>query len=224
MLARYQSLTLLARIVVALLVIDAVLHALNVVAMALVIGAIVEQRSPIEIAAAADRYDAWALGQTYTYWLTGGVFVVWCHRAYANTLIFDHDPEHGLGWAIGGWFVPIINLYRPFTIMREIWNASAPRSTESASRARRDSLWLAAWWAAWVGSTLAFMFPRLVVALEFPIDELTWHAVILGGDILALTAALLAIGVVRGLTARQEARSRASLTDDERAALRRTFT
>jgi hypothetical protein len=30
------------------------------------------------------------------------------------------------GWAIGGFFVPFLNLARPFQVVREIWKASDP--------------------------------------------------------------------------------------------------
>ncbi|WP_324671005.1 DUF4328 domain-containing protein [Hymenobacter sp. GOD-10R] len=49
-------------------------------------------------------------------------FFSWFRRAYANLQRAGCRTEHSNGWAIGAWFVPILNLFRPYSIMREIWD------------------------------------------------------------------------------------------------------
>lgn len=55
--------------------------------------------------------------------LSAIAFVAWFHQAYKNLSTYsfvDHRP----GWAIGAWFVPFLNLYRPFKIMGELFRRS----------------------------------------------------------------------------------------------------
>jgi hypothetical protein len=48
-------------------------------------------------------------------------FMQWFRRAYYNL----HQKVNSLAytdrWAVAGWFVPVINLYRPFVIMKELY-------------------------------------------------------------------------------------------------------
>jgi hypothetical protein len=46
-------------------------------------------------------------------------FLPWFHRAYKN-LAAVHKTKHRPGWAIGAWFVPFLNLFRPYQIAKEI--------------------------------------------------------------------------------------------------------
>jgi hypothetical protein len=58
-------------------------------------------------------------GLTYLATVTG--FLVWFHRAYTNLHSLGMEPLRlRAGWAVGGWFVPILNLVRPKQIMSDI--------------------------------------------------------------------------------------------------------
>ena len=41
--------------------------------------------------------------------------------------------SRGAGWAIGPWFVPILNLFRPWQIAVETWEGSDPDMRDCAS-------------------------------------------------------------------------------------------
>ena len=47
-------------------------------------------------------------------------FIQWFRRAYYNLQVRTGNCEHGEGWAAGSWFVPIISLFRPLHIMKEM--------------------------------------------------------------------------------------------------------
>ncbi|AFM04397.1 hypothetical protein Fleli_2013 [Bernardetia litoralis DSM 6794] len=54
--------------------------------------------------------------------LTGFVlFLMWFRRAYKNIQIIGYETKHTDGWAVGGFFVPILAIYYPYNIMTEIW-------------------------------------------------------------------------------------------------------
>ncbi|MEC8831353.1 MAG: DUF4328 domain-containing protein, partial [Bacteroidota bacterium] len=51
-------------------------------------------------------------------------FIRWFRRAYYN-LSSRTDIRYDEGWAAGSWFVPILNLFRPYQIMKEIDDESS---------------------------------------------------------------------------------------------------
>src|SRR5919108_281392 len=54
------------------------------------------------------------------------VFIRWLHRAYKNIDVVARDQRrYGHGWAIGSWFVPILNLWRPKQVVNDVWRAGA---------------------------------------------------------------------------------------------------
>jgi hypothetical protein len=82
------------------------------------------------------------------------VFLVWFYRARVNADGRGWPQRRSPGWAIGAWFVPVINLWFPFQIMADIWRAGLP------AEARANRLILPGiWWACF----LAFYLVASVV-------------------------------------------------------------
>lgn len=85
------------------------------------------------------------------------IFLIWVRRAYTNLYSLQSKPtEYSSAWSIGSYFVPILNLFRPYTIMKEIWFGSQPISTEeylyeSESHFGLSSTgFLQLWWAVFL--------------------------------------------------------------------------
>jgi hypothetical protein len=74
------------------------------------------------------------------------VFLVWAWRSRINAeLIAGPDTQRRRrGWTIGGWICPVANLFVPFQIMTDIYQASSPRRTGLVDNV------LKFWWAAWL--------------------------------------------------------------------------
>lgn len=47
-------------------------------------------------------------------------FIMWFRRAYYNLGLRVNNLSFGDGWAAGAWFVPFLNLVRPYKMMREM--------------------------------------------------------------------------------------------------------
>lgn len=92
----------------------------------------------------------------------GIIYLVWLWRARRSAeLIVPAGHHHGRGWTIRGWFCPIVNLWFPYRIVRDIWHASQPEG--AVVRHTVVSLW----WAAWLISSAVSLvqqwaFPDLV--------------------------------------------------------------
>jgi Domain of unknown function (DUF4328) len=80
------------------------------------------------------------------------VFAMWIYRAAAN--ICDAEVagfEYTPSWAVGWYFVPFANFFKPFTAMRQIWNASRGASGNLDD----GNSTLTLWWIFWLISNIA---------------------------------------------------------------------
>jgi hypothetical protein len=81
---------------------------------------------------------------------SGIAFFAWLWR------VVDNIPSLGGGQpsisplgAIGWWFVPGANLFKPYQIVADVWRRLGSTSDDRRTR------FVVAWWVAWVGGTLA---------------------------------------------------------------------
>ncbi len=79
-------------------------------------------------------------------------FIMWFRRAYYNLHQKVDFLQFDEGWAAGAWFVPILNIIRPFSIMKELY-----RETESYLKQKDPSVevklnenLVVLWWALWI--------------------------------------------------------------------------
>lgn len=160
-----------------------------------------------EIAANDAREGALGLATMGLYFVTGIVFMAWFHRAYSNLDHFGHQREHGTGWAIGAWIAPIISLFRPFQMAREIWHASDPEPSADVVAGSSPGL-LVGWWALWIlGNVVGQVAFRLSLDADTVDDFRASTTVQMALDALNLLTVPAAVLVVREITRRQEARA-----------------
>jgi len=55
------------------------------------------------------------------YIISAITFIQWFRRAYYNLHLRAELLSYTEGWAAGSWFVPIVNLIRPYRIMTELY-------------------------------------------------------------------------------------------------------
>ena len=93
-------------------------------------------------------------------WIQGTLFVAtavaflgWLFQARVNLRAFGvRRPNYSRGWVVWGFLVPLVNLFRPYQVIREIWQASDPKSHDAFNwRSLPVSKLLPAWWALFVG-------------------------------------------------------------------------
>ena len=61
-------------------------------------------------------------------------FLVWFHRAYVNLSIAHGTTMYAPGWAIGVWFIPVLNLWRPYFMTSELCQAPSTESQRMIGR------------------------------------------------------------------------------------------
>ena len=81
-------------------------------------------------------------------------FILWFRRAYNNLHLTQQvNLLYTEGWAAGAWFVPFLNLVRPYQIMNEIWNKTQ-EATKNLLSFKGSSL-VGWWWAIYLISNIA---------------------------------------------------------------------
>lgn len=140
-------------------------------------------------------------------------FIRWFHASYSNLpLLGQPNLRYRTGWAIGAWFVPFLNLWRPKSIANDIWRGSAPDAPEYAREDWGDAPvtpLLHVWWAAWIlTSIVAQVAGRAWWRGDTPEDLKNAAQLDMASSFVNVVAAVLAIAVIRALTSRQEQRTR----------------
>jgi hypothetical protein len=78
-------------------------------------------------------------------------FIQWFRRAYYNLQVRTGNCEHGEGWAAGSWFVPIISLFRPLHIMKEMdTKTSRLIGSTTGKVVETNGVVIGFWWALWI--------------------------------------------------------------------------
>jgi uncharacterized protein DUF4328 len=142
------------------------------------------------------------VGMLQTVSLIGGavVFIMWMFRAYKNVDGVARERRYGHGWAIGAWFVPFLNLWRPKQIINDIWRAGGAPPEPSGL--------LFAWWTLWIISNwVANLTLRQAFAGDTPEEFRSRTFAYLATDLMDIPTAILAILVAVTLTRRLDARA-----------------
>jgi Domain of unknown function (DUF4328) len=145
------------------------------------------------------------LGQSLVYIVTAVAFCMWFYRAYKNLKVWRIPGlKYSPGWAVGYFFIPILNLFRPYQIAQEIWKASDPRVPIEGPQWRDNSgsSVVGAWWAFW-------LIANFVGQIDFRLrmsniaDQKGFALVGILSDLLSITAAAFALLMIFKIQARQ---------------------
>ncbi|MGW4898175.1 DUF4328 domain-containing protein [Kitasatospora sp. NPDC004240] len=142
--------------------------------------------------------------------VTAVVFLVWFYRTRENAGRFVPDGHQlGQGWAIGGWFVPIVCLWFPWRVAADTWQASAPPAADGGRQFIPQRV-VSLWWSAWIGSVILGRIAAATTKLDRADPGSTLKATLgleIAENVLAVAAAVLAILFVRRLSVMQDARA-----------------
>lgn len=169
-----------------------------------------ESVSQAELSAVDVRSAVLAIIAAVAQLATVVLFCFFIPRANRNARSFVGGPfEFTPRWAAGIFFVPFVNLYKPYRAVKEIWQASAtppdPRIPWQFAPVPSLLPW---WWGLYLFSSfVSQLTTRLTGNIESP-DELisaSWGQIVSGAATLAAAAA--AAKMVLTLARHQEARA-----------------
>lgn len=130
--------------------------------------------------------------------LTGILFILWLHQAHRSSAMDETRLRHGSGWAIAGWFVPGLNLWRPYQVVQEAYRGAVDSG--------KSSVLVLVWWVA----ALLTVLSRVLVtswepspglgtqaAAQSASDSALATGVATGIDLVAAVLAILVVQQVR---------------------------
>ncbi len=132
------------------------------------------------------------------------VFINWFRRAYANLHrmgigYLSHTDLHA-AWC---WFVPILNLFRPYQIMSEIWSETQHqvKKLNDAFQVNTTNGFIGAWWALYLISRFVSNYATRKSFQSYSIEDLENSALLtIISDLLHLISAILALMVVKKIS------------------------
>jgi hypothetical protein len=144
-------------------------------------------------------------------------FLVWFYRAHVNARgMAQAKFTDTSGWAVGFFFIPIMNLFKPFVGMRDIWRGSF---SSPGSYAAPASTMVTMWWAAWLVTNFLSRF--FVLSFKSrdttPNELITLNNISMIGSILMIVPIGLTVMLVINIT-KQQARKALQLRQGTTAA------
>jgi hypothetical protein len=177
-------------------------------------------REPVtfsEIESNDDRQAIVALIYLIALILTFILYAMWIYRAYRSlSALTTYGSERSAKWAVWGFIIPIMSLYVPYQIVREIWRETIPRVNMHAKVGERVVTvpiikW---WWGMWL---LWQSIDRLAARLSSRAETAealrgaAWVSIV--GSVAMAIAAVLALQVIRLIDEQEEMRFRQLLTE-----------
>ncbi len=167
--------------------------------------------SPAEWNRSDARIGAAGLVELLLFVVAVVLFLRWLHRCYRNLVELDtENMRFTPGWAVGYWFIPILNLWRPKQILDDLWRGTDARADTGAGawRSLPSTGLVATWWAldilAGVTSYAASRWPTSTFA-----DLQHRNSALIVGHLLQIAAGACLFVLVGLLTAREDARAAA---------------
>ncbi|MBX7073973.1 MAG: DUF4328 domain-containing protein [Pirellulales bacterium] len=208
----YRSIRILSRILIALLIANLIGNL--VMAMASFLQVLQpdmyfagEGLSPLELVIAGV-----AFGTVIVYLTTAVTFLRWVYRVHSNLPALGAKRlDFSNGWSVGWFFVPILNLWKPYQVMKENFRGSLPGASYDGDDSIPIPSWLWTWWMFYVVSGIGNRVShRISTRIEDPtiLQSLAVFEVALSVWDVALT--LLALWVVWRISSLQETKATAA--------------
>jgi hypothetical protein len=146
--ARYESVEGLARVLVGMLVAAVAVDVVAVVSSGMQLGTLRGEHDAVGAVPGLYRENSVGALALALAVATVPVFAFWIVRAHRNLPLLgaknlDVTPEGAVGW----FFVPFANLWKPYQAMRTLWRASQDASRWPLQDVPR---WITLWWVAWI--------------------------------------------------------------------------
>ncbi len=145
-----------------------------------------------------DIPPSWLIASLAIVLLKSVFFYIWVFRCYKNCRGFTANIRFSSGWAVGYFFIPIWNLFRPYQVMQEIWKIS---TNPYRAQSNNDSYLVGIWWGLYLLINLITVFinhpPQDNLELNSKIIAVTYCGV-------ASVFSLLTLILVHGVYVKQK--------------------
>ena len=151
----YKKPESLSRFLVILLVLGALINTIAAFSSYLQYELLVSFREGAEITsqmadANDNRQGVIGLIQSILFVVTAVIFGKWIFRISSNAHSFSSlSQRHSPRWAVGYYFMPFVNLWRPYQALRDAYEAFL-----DSARGKENNIIFPLWWFAWIVSNI----------------------------------------------------------------------
>lgn len=125
-------------------------------------------------------------------------FILWFRRAYYNLHQKVRTLSFTEGWAAGCWFVPIVNLYRPYQIMKEMYEETKRYLKGESLDCDLSTTYIGVWCALWlINGVLGQIIYRISRHADTLPELITTTTLGIISGVLGIGLALVTIKVIR---------------------------
>ncbi|HPH63141.1 MAG TPA: DUF4328 domain-containing protein [Paludibacteraceae bacterium] len=134
-------------------------------------------------------------------------FIVWFKGAYHNIGLKVEKMKYGEGWAIGCWFVPILNFFRPYEMMNEIFEETNRFFSKKGKDISLEKDIVGIWWFAYI--IINFVFNVIFRFMEGdsvdPDDQISFSITWMVYSIVMVPLALVTIRMIKNYAKAEKA-------------------
>jgi hypothetical protein len=154
----------------------------------------------IETANANDlREQIIGITNLIVFFISAITFILWFRRAYYNLHLKSSFLTYKEEWAVYAWFLPFINLYRPFKIMKELYHETKRLLSRQGYGLdiKASSFTLGIWWTLWLTNNFIGQFILRYSQESDTVDQIiTTTIASMVGNIVGVFLSLITIKVI----------------------------
>lgn len=146
------------------------------------------------------RQASIGISQSILYLLSGIFFLIWFRRAFENLHLLGIRFQYSINSAVWSFFVPILCLYRPYQIMKEIWFGTQAQIKKLVPQynVNFSTKLISIWWVSFIITNYLGYFALKSMLRDDTIGQLIDSAkAYIISDIFDIPAAILAILVIK---------------------------
>lgn len=207
----YVQLNTLANVVRILFILTAVMSVISIISDYSQLNLLSHPFTSTQAEANDSRQSLVSSTYLLVYIATYIAFLVWINKSNKNLRALGTEGmQFTPGWAVGWFFVPLANLIYPYMVVTELYLASGSRNNQGDSwKASPSSPNIGWWWGALlIASFLNQISARMMMNANSASALSTATTIDIISSVVAIVEVLLAITLVREITARQEERHR----------------
>ena len=156
--------------------------------------------------ASNDTREQW-MGISYTvlFIISGFTFIMWFRRAYYN-LSIRTTAVHDHSWAAGSWFVPFLNLIRPYRIMMELSSKTSQLiNLRTTQFTHSNSTLIGMWWTLWIlGNFGGNLLMRETLSAETVEELLQSTSVAIGVSAFMIPVSIVTVLMIQSYAQKEE--------------------
>lgn len=150
------------------------------------------------------REQAIAIIYLVAYIISAIMFIRWFRRAYYNLSLRAKRLSYSDGMASGAWFIPVVNLFRPYKIMKEMYEETSTLLFTKNIQPEKEleTTRIGWWWALWIFcGILGRIYSRLLLDANTVDEYISSTIMSMISDAISIPLALITVKVIKDYAA-----------------------